>query len=190
MRVEKTSLPGVLLIEPQIFSDERGFFLEVFHEHRFAEHGLPTHFRQDNHSRSTKGVLRGLHYQRERPQGKLVTVIRGVIFDVAVDVRRGSPTFANWYGVTMSGEQPRYLWIPPGFAHGFCVVSDVADVAYKCTELFSPGDEAGIVWNDPTIGITWPIDAPRLSARDQQLAPLTKDRADLPSLEQHLAFQR
>jgi dTDP-4-dehydrorhamnose 3,5-epimerase len=180
VKVEQTGLPGVLLIEPQVYSDERGFFLEVFHELRFAEHGLPTRFRQDNHSRSTKGVLRGLHYQRNRPQGKLVTVVRGVIFDVAVDVRRGSPNFAKWYGTTMTGDEPRYMWIPPGFAHGFCVISDIADVAYKCTELYSSEDEAGIPWNDPAIGIDWPVDAPRLSAKDQRYAQLTTDRTDLP----------
>jgi dTDP-4-dehydrorhamnose 3,5-epimerase len=137
-----------------------------------------------------KGVLRGLHYQRERPQGKLVTVIRGVIFDVAVDVRRGSPTFARWYGISMSGDQPRYLWIPPGFAHGFCVMSDVADVAYKCTELYSSADEAGIPWNDPLIGIDWPVAAPRLSAKDQGYAPLTMDRGDLPRVEKLMTLQR
>lgn len=180
MRIEQTSLPGVLLIEPTVFNDERGFFLEGFNEQRFAEHGLPTSFRQDNHSRSTRGVLRGLHYQVRRPQGKLVTVIRGSVFDVAADVRNGSPTFGQWCGMTLNGEEPRYLWIPPGFAHGLCVLSDVADVIYKCTELYSPNDEQGIRWDDPSLGIDWPIDSPVLSAKDQNLPTLLNRRAAMP----------
>ena len=180
MRIEQTSLPGVLVIEPEIFTDERGFFLESFNEQRFAEHGLPTQFRQDNHSRSTKGVLRGLHYQRRRPQGKLVSVISGRIFDVAVDVRQDSPTFGHWHGMTLSGDEPRYLWVPPGFAHGLCVLSEEADVVYKCTELYAPHDEAGIRWNDPVLGIEWPIDAPILSTKDRSFAPFSIGRPDLP----------
>ena len=180
MKFERTEIPDVLIIEPRIFVDERGFLLESFNEKRFAEHGLPTQFRQDNHSRSTKGVLRGLHFQRTRPQGKLVTTITGVIYDVAVDIRRGSPTFGAWTGVTLSGDHPRYVWVPPGFAHGFCVLSEVADVVYKCTELYAGEDEAGILWNDPAIGIDWPVDAPRLSQKDQGFPPLTRTRADLP----------
>jgi dTDP-4-dehydrorhamnose 3,5-epimerase len=181
LRIEQTSLPEVLVIEPHVYSDERGFFLEAFKETRFAEHGLPTVFRQDNHSRSMKGVLRGLHYQVRQPQGKLITVITGCVFDVAVDVRVGSATFGKWCGVTLSGEQPRYLWIPPGFAHGLCVLSDVADVTYKCTEMYAPNDEAGIRWDDPALGIVWPIDAPQLSPRDQQWPPLSTTRSRLPT---------
>ena len=180
MKIEQTSLPGVLLIEPRIFTDDRGFFLELYNEIRFAEQGLPSRFRQDNHSRSTKGVLRGLHYQRRHPQGKLVTAIRGVIFDVAVDVRRGSPSFGQWHGVTLCGEQPRYLWIPPGFAHGFCVLSDEADVVYKCTDVYRADDEGGVLWNDPALGIEWPVREPVLSAKDQGFRPLGKERDDLP----------
>ena len=181
MKIEEAPLPGVLVIEPEVHADERGFFLESFNEARFAEHGLPTSFRQDNHSRSTKGVLRGLHYQRHRPQGKLVSVIRGAVFDVAVDVREGSRTFGEWHGVTLLGDKPCYLWIPPGFAHGLCVLSEVADVVYKCTQLYAPEDEAGILWNDPAIGIKWPISTPLLSSKDQSYAPFLLKRAGLPS---------
>lgn len=180
MKVHETSLPGVLLIEPRVFRDDRGFFLESFRDERFAEHGLPTHFRQDNHSRSSRGVLRGLHYQLTRPQGKLVTAIRGELFDVAVDIRVGSPTFGQWFGCTLSGDDPRYLWIPPGFAHGFCVLSDVADFTYKCTDVYVPSDEGGVMWDDPAVGIEWPIAAPLLSPKDERYAPLSASRADLP----------
>jgi len=180
MRIQQTSLDGVLLIEPRVFTDDRGFFLELYNEIRFADHGLETRFRQDNHSRSTKGVLRGLHYQRRYPQGKLVTAIRGVIFDVAVDVRRGSPSFGQWHGVTLCAEQPRYLWIPPGFAHGFCVLSEDADVIYKCTDVYRPDDEGGVLWNDPALGIEWPESQPILSAKDQGFQPLCEERNDLP----------
>lgn len=180
MKIEQTSLPGVLLIEPQVFWDDRGFFLESFNERRFAEHGLPTQFRQDNHSRSTRSVLRGLHYQVSKPQGKLVTVITGCVFDVAVDIRPGSSTFGRWCGVTLRSDEPRAVWIPPGFAHGLCVLSDVADVIYKCTELYSADDEAGIRWNDPAVGIVWPIEAPQLSEKDKQLPGLAASRAPMP----------
>ena len=180
MKIEETSVPGVLVIEPRVFADERGFFLESFNEKHFAEHGLPTSFRQDNRSRSRKGVLRGLHYQRRRPQGKLVTVISGCIFDVAVDIRPDSATFGHWHGIILSGDEPRFVWLPPGFAHGLCVLSDVADVIYKCTELYAPDDECGVPWNDPLVGIRWPVGAPLLSKRDQLYKPLSRDRADLP----------
>ena len=183
MRIEQTSLPGVLIVEPRIFSDDRGFFLEAFNEERFAQHGLPGHFCQDNHSRSYRGVLRGLHYQLHHPQGKLVTVIQGRVFDVAVDIRRGSSTFGQWHGVTLSGEQPRYLWIPPGFAHGFCALSEVADIVYKCTAPYMPGDEGGILWNDPVLGIDWPLTKPLLSPKDQHYMPLDSGRSDLPVLQ-------
>jgi dTDP-4-dehydrorhamnose 3,5-epimerase len=180
VKVTATTLPGVLVIEPRVFSDARGFFVETFNEARFADHGLPVTFRQDNHSRSARNVLRGLHFQLNHPQGKLVTVARGEIFDAVVDIRVGSPTFGQWFGVTLRGDSAQQLWIPPGFAHGFCVLSDTADVVYKCTELYHADDDRGILWCDERIGIDWPIDAPILSARDQSHAPLSEDRTDLP----------
>ncbi len=180
MKVTETSLPGVLLIEPKVWGDARGFFLESFNEPRFAEHGLPTHFRQDNHSRSRRGVLRGLHYQLRRPQGKLVTAVTGTVYDVAVDIRRGSPHFGRWVGVTLSGDDPKYLWIPPGFAHGFCVISDTADFVYKCTDVFVAEDDHGVLWSDPRIGIEWPLADPALSEKDTRYLTLDAPRTDLP----------
>jgi dTDP-4-dehydrorhamnose 3,5-epimerase len=170
----------VLLIEPRVFEDDRGFFLESFNAGRFSEHGLPNVFPQENHSRSRRGVLRGLHYQLRRPQGKLVTVVRGEVFDVAVDIRRGSPCFGRWFATTLSGEQPRFLWIPPGFAHGYCVLSDSADFLYKCTETYAPDDDHGVLWSDRSVGIKWPVQQPFLSARDANLSPLSASRDDLP----------
>ena len=180
MKIHETPLPGVLLIEPRVFRDPRGFFYESFNAERFREHGLPTEFVQDNHSRSRRGVLRGLHYQLTRPQGKYVTALRGEIFDVAVDIRRGSPTFGRWYGVTLSGDDPRYLWIPPGYAHGFCVLSDEADFVYKCTDVYVPSDERSVRWDDPTIGIEWPHPDPTVSDRDRAARPLAAMEQDLP----------
>lgn len=180
MKIQQTSLPGVLVIEPRVFTDERGFFLETFNAERFAQHGLPSVFVQDNLSRSRAGVLRGLHYQLRRPQGKLVTVVTGEVFDVALDIRRGSPTFGRWYGRRLSGERPEFMWIPPGFAHGFCVLSPSADFLYKCTDVYVPTDDHGIVWNDPAVGIEWPTEAPRLSQKDSSLAVLDPSREDLP----------
>ena len=180
MRIQRTAIPDVLLIEPRVFSDSRGFFLESFNEERFAEYNLPTHFRQDNHSHSTRSVLRGLHYQLRRPQGKLLTVIRGVIFDVAVDVRKGSPTFGRWHGTTLSESEPRYVWVPPGFAHGFCVLSDVADIVYKCTDIYAADDERGVRWCDPILNIQWPLNRPLLSKKDEQSPLLSLERDDLP----------
>lgn len=183
MRIEQTELPGVLVLEPRLFRDDRGFFYESFNAEVFARHadeGLPTAFVQDNHSRSSERVLRGLHYQLERPQGKLVTCVNGAIFDVAVDIRVGSPTFGRWTGVTLSGDAPRYLWIPPGFAHGFCTLTPVADVIYKCTELYAPADEHGVLWSDETIGIAWPVRDPLLSQKDQRYTGLDPARTNLP----------
>jgi dTDP-4-dehydrorhamnose 3,5-epimerase len=174
MKVIATELPGVLVIEPEIFTDERGFFLETYHERRYAKVGLPHRFVQDNHSRSAPGTLRGLHYQRLHPQGKLVRCVRGTIFDVAVDIRRGSPTFARWVGVELSEENKRQVYIPPGFAHGFCVPATVSEVEYKCTELYHPGDELGIRWDDPTLGIRWPVAQPLLSPKDAAYPLLTE----------------
>jgi len=166
-----------------VFSDDRGFLYESFNVDVFAglaPEGLPTSFVQDNHSRSTERVLRGLHYQLQRPQGKLVTCVRGTIFDVAVDIRAGSPTFGRWTGVTLNGDAPRYVWIPAGFAHGFCALSPVVDVIYKCTELYVAEDDHGVLWSDERIGIAWPIRDPITSPKDQQYAGLDASRADLP----------
>lgn len=177
MRVISTALPGVVVIEPDIHTDGRGFFLETYHAERYHEHGIDGPFVQDNHSRSIAGALRGLHLQIRRPQGKLIHVIEGEIFDVAVDVRRGSPAFGRWVGVTLSAENFTQCYVPPGFAHGFCVVSPIAQVEYKCTDLYDPSSEIGIAWNDPALGITWPVERPILSARDR-LHPRLADLLD------------
>jgi dTDP-4-dehydrorhamnose 3,5-epimerase len=181
MNIVSTTLPGVLIVEPRVHGDARGFFLETFHAARYAEAGIRGPFVQDNHSRSAAGVLRGLHYQVTRPQGKLVRCVRGAIFDVAVDVRRGSPTFGRWVGAELSEASKRQVWMPPGFAHGFCVTAGPAEVEYKCTDYYVAEDESGIIWNDPTIGIAWPITNPTLSDKDRAFAPLAADRTDLPA---------
>lgn len=170
MKVIPTAIPDVLIIEPQVFGDERGFFMESFNERRFAElTGVKTDFVQDNHSRSAKNVLRGLHYQIQQPQGKLVRVVSGEVFDVAVDIRKSSPTFGKWVGVSLSAENKRQLWIPEGFAHAFVVTSESADFLYKTTDYWAPEHERSILWNDPAIGIEWPLDVkPLLSAKDQE----------------------
>ena len=182
MKVRETPLPGVLIVEPKVFGDERGFFLETFNAARFAEHGLPTAFVQDNHSRSARGVLRGLHYQRRNPQGKLVSVVRGEVFDVAVDIRKGSPTFGRWFGETLRESEHRAIWIPPGFAHGFCVLSESADFLYKCTTLYDAADDRGIRWDDPALGIAWPLAEPTLSVKDRGLPVLAEAMDMLPVL--------
>lgn len=166
MRIVQTVLPGVVVIEPDVFKDVRGFFLETYHAEKFKQHGLPTTFVQDNHSKSVGGTIRGLHLQLRRMQGKLIRVIEGTIFDVAVDVRRGSPTFGKWVGASLSADDFKQIYIPPGFAHGFCVVSATAQIEYKCTDLYDPSSEIGIAWNDPTLGIAWPRRTPILSPRD------------------------
>lgn len=168
MKVIATALPGVLLIEPKAFGDKRGFFLESFQAERYREAGIDFPFVQDNHSRSQRGVLRGLHFQKTRPQGKLVSVSRGAVYDVAVDINPSSPTCGQFVGVELNDENHRQLWIPPGYAHGFCVISDVADFQYKCTDYYNPEDEGGLQWNDPHVGIPWPIEQPLLSAKDSQ----------------------
>ena len=180
MNVIQTPLPGVLLIEPRVFSDDRGFFLETWSSARFAEAGIALPFVQDNHSRSKRGVLRGLHYQRPNPQGKLVRCSRGAIFDVAVDIRVGSPNFGKWYGAELSESNRRMLWIPPDFAHGFCALTDDADVLYKCTALYDGKADRSILWNDPDIGIEWPVPNPLLSPKDAA-APRLKDAPVLPA---------
>lgn len=180
MKVTETPLPGVLLLEPKVFRDERGFFTETFSTRALEGSGVPREFLQDNHSRSARGVLRGLHYQLQSPQGKLVHAARGRIFDVAVDIRVGSPHFGGWHGVELSDENLASLWIPPGFAHGFCVLSDVADVIYKCTTLYDPASDRGIAWNDPRIGIEWPLSDLIISAKDSRYANLRDDYSSLP----------
>jgi dTDP-4-dehydrorhamnose 3,5-epimerase len=173
MNVTRTAIPDVLIIEPKVFGDARGFFFESFNERAFRDAaGLDLRFVQDNHSRSAKGVLRGLHYQLQQPQGKLVRVVRGAVFDVAVDIRRSSPTFGKWVGTELSEENHRQLWVPPGFAHGFLVLSDSADFLYKTTDYYAPQHERCIAWNDPSLGVAWPlaqagIAQPALSAKDQ-----------------------
>jgi dTDP-4-dehydrorhamnose 3,5-epimerase len=174
MQFHKTDLPGVILVEPKVFGDERGFFMETYHGPRFAAAGIDLPFVQDNHSRSRKGVLRGLHYQLRHAQGKLVRVVQGEIFDVAVDARRSSPTFGRWFGAILSDTNRRQLYVPPGFAHGFCVVSDSADVLYKTTDVYHPEEERSVLWNDPAIGITWPVTDPIISAKDEQGKPLAE----------------
>ena len=166
MKVLETELPGVLVLEPKVLGDERGFFMEMFHAARYEQLGIFGPFVQDNLSRSVKGTLRGLHFQEPRAQGKLAQVLSGEVFDVVVDVRRDSPTFAKWVGVRLSAANRLQLWVPPGFAHGFCVLSDSADFMYKCTELYSPETERVIAWNDPHLAIRWPVEKPILSAKD------------------------
>jgi dTDP-4-dehydrorhamnose 3,5-epimerase len=172
MNVVETSLPGVLIIEPKVFGDERGFFMETWNGRRYEEAGLPGRFVQDNLSYSARGVLRGLHFQNPQPQGKLVSVLRGEVFDVAVDVRVGSPTFGEWTSVTLSAENKRQFYVPPDFAHGFLVTGEDAIFCYKCTDYYVPSSEGILLWNDPEIGIEWPTDAPTLSERDGKAPPL------------------
>lgn len=184
MKVLKTELEGVLIVEPKVFGDARGFFFESWSQSRYAEAGLPGRFVQDNLSKSSKGILRGLHLQHPRGQGKLVQVLAGEVFDVAVDVRVGSPAFGRWVGVTISGDNHRQVYIPPGFAHGFCVLSEEALFAYKCTETYDREAELGVLWNDPALGIEWPVTDPLLSEKDTAfpvLADISVDR--LPPFE-------
>jgi dTDP-4-dehydrorhamnose 3,5-epimerase len=166
MRVEQTQLSGLLLIEPRRFGDERGFFLETFQEPRYRSAGIAEDFVQGNHSRSAKGVLRGLHFQVKHPQAQIVTVIRGSVFDVAVDLRQASPTFGRWFGAQLSDDGPCQMYMAPGFAHGFCVLSDLADLHYMVSRIYEHGDEGGLIWNDPDIAIHWPIEAPLVAKRD------------------------
>lgn len=173
MELIGTELPGVLRVQPRIFGDARGFFMEMFHAGKFAGQGLDVTFVQDNLSRSRQGVLRGLHYQIQHPQGKLVTCLSGAIYDVAVDVCKSSPTFGKWVGVTLSDQTREALYVPPGFAHGFCVLSDSADVFYKCTDLYCPEHERTLLWSDPAVGIDWPLtSAPILAEKDRLGLPL------------------
>jgi len=175
MKVIKTAIEGVLIIQPKVFGDSRGFFLETWNQARYAEIGIFGPFVQDNRSHSAKGVLRGLHFQKQYPQGKLVFVTSGSVFDVAVDIRKDSPTFGQWFGLTLTADEHQQFYVPPGLAHGFCVLSETADFQYKCTEYYHPEDEGSIRWDDPDIGIQWPIsEPPSLSAKDAK-APYLKD---------------
>ena len=173
MKIEQTQIPDVLVIEPAVFGDNRGFFMESYNQREFEQKtGLTVSFVQDNHSRSTRNVLRGLHYQIKQPQGKLVRVVRGEVFDVAVDIRRSSPTFGQWVGEMLSEENKRQLWVPPGFAHGFLVLSDSAEFLYKATDYYAPEHERCILWNDSDLGIRWPVSGqPLISAKDEKGAP-------------------
>lgn len=179
MKVETTDIPGLVIIEPKVFGDARGFFKETYAAQRYAEAGVAEAFVQDNLSKSSRGVLRGLHLQHPHGQGKLVQVLDGEVFDVAVDVRHGSPTFGKWVGVTLSAENHRQFYIPPGFAHGFCVTSETALFSYKCTDGYHPECELGVLWSDPDVGIAWPVEAPSLSDKDKvypHLADIPKDK--------------
>jgi dTDP-4-dehydrorhamnose 3,5-epimerase len=180
LNISETSLPGVLLIEPKVFGDGRGFFMETYRADTFRDFGIADTFVQDNHSRSARGVLRGLHYQEPNAQGKLVRCTRGALFDVAVDIRRGSPSFGRWFGLELSDANKRMLWIPPGFAHGFCALEDDSDLVYKCTSLYDAATDRAILWNDPDIGIEWPIAEPLLSTKDAKAARLA-EAATLPA---------
>jgi dTDP-4-dehydrorhamnose 3,5-epimerase len=173
-----TAIPEVLLIEPDVHRDPRGFFLESFHQEKYRAGGVPGPFVQDNHSHSLRGTLRGLHAQMQRPQGKLVRAVLGEMFDVAVDARRSSPHFGKWVGAVLSGDNFRQLYIPPGFLHGFCVLSDRVDVEYKCTDVYVPGDEISVAWNDPQVAIDWPLEQPILSPKDAA-APRLAELLDL-----------
>jgi dTDP-4-dehydrorhamnose 3,5-epimerase len=176
MKVIPTSLPEVIVIEPRVFGDARGFFFESYHEHKYLEAGIDTRFVQDNHSRSVRGTLRGLHFQIEKPQGKLCRVVRGEVFDVAVDIRPGSQTFGQWAGAILSEENQRQIWVPRGFAHGFVVLSESADFLYKCDELYNPADEGGIAWDDADIGIEWPgAEFERILSDKDRVLPLLRD---------------
>lgn len=183
MKIQETGLPGVLIIEPTVYEDARGFFTETYNEARWREHGLPTRWVQDNRSRSRRGVLRGLHFQSGTPQGKLVSVVYGEVFDVAVDVRRGSPTFGRCYATVLTDTPARALWLPPGFAHGLCALSEIAEVSYKCDALYDPRGDRGIRWDDPALGIDWPVRDPILSPKDRDLptlAELAREPGSLP----------
>ena len=182
MIIETTPLAGLLLIKPDVYGDDRGFFQETWNLRRYTEAGLDRHFVQDNLSLSRKGIVRGLHFQNPRPQGKLVYVLQGEVFDVAVDVRADSPTFGQWYGANLSADNHHQLFVPEGFAHGFCVLSDTALFAYKCTDFYNPDAEFSIQWNDPKLAIDWPVDGPELSEKDRNARPLHEFSRELLTL--------
>ena len=174
MNVTETKLAGVLIIEPKVFGDARGFFKETFQAERYREAGIEYTFVQDNYSRSQKGVLRGLHFQITKPQGKLVSCTKGAVFDVAVDIDPKSITYGQYVGSELTEENHKQLWVPPGYAHGFCVLTETADFQYKCTDYYDPSDEGGVIWNDPDVAIEWPIDDPSLSSKDALLPTLAE----------------
>jgi len=173
-----TKIPGLFVIEPKVHGDDRGFFMEHYNYEDFKKAGIDLHFVQDNHSRSQKGVLRGLHYQRKRPQGKIIRVVAGTVFDVAVDLRKGSPVFGEWFGIELRAQERKMVYVPRGCAHGFLTLTDDVDFMYKCTDIYIPEDESGLLWNDPHVGIKWPLDkignAPKLSERDKKWPTLNK----------------
>lgn len=183
MEIEKTEIPGILILNPKVFEDDRGFFLESYNKKDFEEAGIAEEFVQDNHSRSCKGVLRGLHYQQNHPQGKLIRAVRGKVLDVIVDIRKGSPTFGQWLSVELSAENKKQIWIPKGLAHGFSVLSNEAEFCYKVTDFYHPEDEKGILWNDPQLAIDWQVSDPILSAKDQLLPTIDEANKDLPVFE-------
>jgi dTDP-4-dehydrorhamnose 3,5-epimerase len=187
MKIIETTLPGVLVFEPKVFGDARGFFMETWQRDRYREAGIHHDFVQDNVSSSTKGTLRGLHFQHPRGQGKLVQVYSGAVYDVAVDIRRGSSTFGHWYGVELNGDKRNQMYVPPGFAHGFYVLTDNAMFSYKCTDIYSPAHEGSIAWNDPTVGVAWPLDGtPVLSDKDATCGPLDQMPLErLPDMESY-----
>lgn len=180
MRVTQMEIPGLLLFEPTVLSDHRGAFLEVYHEDRYRTAGIREQFVQDNYSRSVRHTIRGLHFQQPQAQGKLVMALEGTVYDVVVDIRKGSPSFGRWYGVELSGDNLRQMYIPPGCAHGFCVTSATASFLYKCTAYYSPEYDRGVLWNDPALGIEWPISEPILSSKDQRLPTLSGMGSELP----------
>jgi dTDP-4-dehydrorhamnose 3,5-epimerase len=183
MKINTTPIDGLLVLEPDVYRDERGFFLETFHEQKYESFGIESNFVQDNLSFSSKGILRGLHFQYRHPQAKLVQALSGEVFDVAVDIRPGSPTFGKWFGIRLSQDNLYQMFIPEGFAHGYCVVSETTLFAYKCTDFYSPSDEGGLLWSDPDIGIEWPVSDPVLSQKDSRLPRLSefsKERLTVP----------
>lgn len=180
MRVTPIDIPGVLLLEPSVLSDHRGCFAETYHEQRYADAGITERFVQDNCSRSIRNTVRGLHFQEPHAQGKLVMALEGTVYDVVVDIRKGSPTFGKWYGVELSGKNLQQMYVPPGCAHGFCVTSETATFLYKCTAYYSPKDDHGVLWNDPALGIPWPVSQPILSPKDQTHRTLAAMDAELP----------
>lgn len=185
MKIIETTLPGVIVIEPRVFKDERGYFMETYQAERYREAGINEAFVQDNLSRSSKGVLRGLHYQIEKEQGKLIYVTRGIVFDVAVDIRKGSPNYGQYYSHILSEDNHRQMYIPPGFAHGFCVLTDIADFGYKCTNYYSPEHERTVRFDDPSIGVEWPLTDVILSDKDGKALTLSEmDEKDLPAYDE------
>lgn len=183
MRITTVDIPGVLVIEPKVFQDPRGLFVETYHAERYTKAGIAQQFVQDNYSRSVRGTLRGLHFQEPHAQGKLVMAVEGAVYDVVVDIRKGSPSFGKWYGVELSAENMRQIYVPPGCAHGFCVMTDQAAFLYKCTDFYSLQDERGILWSDPALGIMWPVSDPVLSLKDQTNPTLAQIENELPLYE-------